>query len=243
MFSISSSSILRPLIFTWLSNLPKQKISPLQSNLHKSPVLYIILFCLNGFFRYLSFVISSLFKYPFPTPSPAIYSSPATPIGTGFKFVSKIYIWVFPRGFPIFISFWFVTSVNEENTVVSLGPYPLYTFSTPMFNNWSLNESGNGSPARVTYFKFDKWGISSILSKNSCIRDGVIWINWTSFFFIKISNNAGIRCSSSFAIIIFNPFCRHINVSNIKISKLAVVTDAIFLYLQVSFRKSTVLFR
>jgi len=77
---------------------------------------------MNGFFIYLSFVISSLFKYPFPTPSPAMYNSPATPIGTIFKLLSNIYACVFPKGVPIFISLLSVTSVKVENTVVSLGP-------------------------------------------------------------------------------------------------------------------------
>ena len=54
-----------------------------------------------------------------------MYISPATPIGTVFRFWSNIYICVLASGTPIFISFLLVTSVNVENTVVSLGPYPL----------------------------------------------------------------------------------------------------------------------
>ena len=172
-----------------------------------------------------------------------MYNSPATPIGTTFKFLSNIYVCVFASGTPIFISFNFVTSVNVENTVVSLGPYPLYIFITPKFNNSSLKFIGNASPASVTYFKFDKSGISSILSKNICILDGVIWIICTSLFFISLFNNVGILCSSSFAKIIFSPFCRHINVSNINISKLAVVTDAIFLHSHSGCKNSTFSFK
>ena len=67
-------------------------------------------------------VNSELFKYPLPTPSPEIYISPAIPIGTGFKQLSKIYICVLSKGLPIVICSWLVTSVRVENTVVSLGP-------------------------------------------------------------------------------------------------------------------------
>ena len=100
-----------------------------------------------------------MFKYPLPTPSPEIYNSPATPIGQGSKSVFKIYNCVFAIPLPIVTTLWFVTSVNVENTVVSEGPYPLYTFLIPIFSSEFFKFSVSGSPANITYFKFDNFGI------------------------------------------------------------------------------------
>ena len=74
------------------------------------------------------------------------------------------------------------------------------------------------------YFKLYRL-LSSLLSKKICILEGVICIISTFSLFNKSDNAEGICCSSSFAITNFNPFCKQINVSNINMSKLIVVTE------------------
>ena len=45
--------------------------------------------------------------------------------------------------------------VNVENTVVSLGPYPLYIVAPHKFVKSCTSFKGNCSPARVIYSKFE----------------------------------------------------------------------------------------
>ena len=59
---------------------------------------------INGFGIKFEFVCSSLFIYPFPTPSPEMYSSPLVPCGNTFLFLFKIYICVLLIGVPIVTS-------------------------------------------------------------------------------------------------------------------------------------------
>jgi len=61
-----------------------------------------------------------------------------------------------------------------ENTVVSLGPYPLYITGEHNFFNSFTKEIGSCSPARVINFKFERDGISSILLTSNCILEGVV---------------------------------------------------------------------
>ncbi len=126
--SISPSSILCPLIFTWLSFLEIKLILPSSFHLAKSPVLYaVLLLKLSGNFIKLLSVSSLLFKYPFPTLSPVIYNSPGVEIGTGFKFLSSINNFKLFKGIPIgMILYLFKISsfktIAVEQIVVSVGP-------------------------------------------------------------------------------------------------------------------------
>ncbi len=84
--SISSSSIRKPRIFTCWSTRPRNSISPSFLHWHKSPVLYSRSSGIGPFGSVSinrSLVSSSSFRYPRASWSPARYSSPGTPTGTG----------------------------------------------------------------------------------------------------------------------------------------------------------------
>ncbi len=72
------------------------------------------------------------------------------------------------------IFFTFVTFVNVENIVVSLGPYPLYNVMFPRVFNSCAKLIGNCSPASIMYFKFLRLDLSEIFSNNNFIREGVV---------------------------------------------------------------------
>ena len=85
---------------------------------------------MNGLGKKLLFVSSGLFKYPFPTPSPEIYNSPIYPVGTRFLSLSKMYICVLSKGFPINL----VKSSLEEKLVKSLGSFLEIQFKRRAFS-------------------------------------------------------------------------------------------------------------
>ena len=105
--SISPNSMRKPRTFTWKSIRPKYSMLPSARQRHRSPVLYMraVSSPPNGSGVNRSAVSSGRFKYPRATPSPAMKSSPATPMGTGFKLPSNRYTRVFAIGLPIGVGF------------------------------------------------------------------------------------------------------------------------------------------
>src|SRR5579863_1963312 len=107
--------------------LPRYCRFPSSSHLPTSPVLYILFPASNGFPTNFSRVISSLFRYPRASPSPAICNSPATPTGCNLFLLSNTYICVLSIGRPIGTNAlsnppqsYAVTSI-----AASVGPYKL----------------------------------------------------------------------------------------------------------------------
>ena len=101
-FSISPISTRFPLIFTWLSILPKYSILPSGSQRPKSPVLKIRDdgSLLKTFVINLCAVNSGRLRYPKATCTPAIQISPATLFATNLSCLFKIYTNMFEIGLP-----------------------------------------------------------------------------------------------------------------------------------------------
>src|SRR5215813_10467656 len=120
-------------------------MSPSRRYLPTSPVRYIRLPSspLNGSGMNLSPVPPSCFSYPRATPSPPMYISPRTPIGTGLFSLSNIYTFVFCTGLPIgallFPPTPGPTPYNVAHIVASVGPYPFITLDPGVFLTISSN--------------------------------------------------------------------------------------------------------
>src|SRR5215467_10492749 len=127
--STSPNSIRYPLTFTCSSLLPTYSISPPSLYRHTSPVRYNLSppSTPYGFGTNRSAVNSGLLKYPRASPSPPMYSSPATPTGTTPIRSSTTYAVVLLIGPPIPTvrapSFTSSTSPLVANVVLSVGPY------------------------------------------------------------------------------------------------------------------------
>ncbi len=148
---------------------PRYSSSPSSSHRTRSPVLYMRApgSAPNGSGTKRSAVSPSSPWYPRATPTPATYSSPATPTGTGARLRSSTYTRTFDHGRPM------VTRsgrtgprVMVAHTVVSVGPYAFNT--TRLLPHRRTSSGGSASPAEMMVVS------ASIPSSVSCAStDGV----------------------------------------------------------------------
>ena len=100
--SISPGSMRKPRSFTCASARPRNSSTPSARQRARSPLRYIRLPAgPNGSATNRSAVSPARCRYPRASPAPAMYSSPATPAGTGRKPPSNTYTRVFQIGRPM----------------------------------------------------------------------------------------------------------------------------------------------
>src|SRR6185295_11210925 len=128
--SISPNSIRCPLTFTCSSRLPKYSISPSPLHLTSSPVRYSRSpspYLLGTNFIAVS---AALPRYPRANPSPPMYSSPLTPIGTSSPSPLLTYNCVLPIPPPSLTCPSPLCRLTLDQIVVSVGPYIFHNSPT-----------------------------------------------------------------------------------------------------------------
>ena len=125
-FSISPSSMRNPRSLICESKRPNHSISPVDQNRALSPVRYKRAPAteLKGSATNFSAVNSGRLRYPRAKPTPPMYSSPASPRGTGCSCLSKICSWILAIALPmvIFLSARGMTCQAVTSMAASVGP-------------------------------------------------------------------------------------------------------------------------
>mmetsp|Transcript_25652 Transcript_25652/g.66030 ORF Transcript_25652/g.66030 Transcript_25652/m.66030 type:complete len:325 (-) Transcript_25652:1073-2047(-) len=145
--STSPSSMRKPRTLTWWSSRPRHSRMPSLRQRHKSPVRYMRPLFLNGLATNLSAVRSGRSRYPGDTPSPAMYSSPGMPTGSGLRLASSTYTCVLAMGLPMWtVSVPCLRQAAVDHTVVSVGPYTFHSSFRRCGSRPRMRSIGSASP-------------------------------------------------------------------------------------------------